>query len=110
MIFRIEKRKRRAAPRQGEVRSKNRFLLLPKNITHDDRYIIRWAERAKWAEEFVELPDPSFREQIRALRFTSFRIYRWKTTKWLDIEEAAVDGLNKLNTVAENPVEQYPYK
>ena len=110
MIIRISKREHKKQAREGDTRVRNRFLFLPKNITHDNRYVIRWAERAEWAEEFQQLYNPEFKQRMRALRFGDTQLGIWSATKWLDIEEAAVDGLNKLNTAAENPVEQYPYK
>ena len=109
MIIRVRASNKRTSPNPDDIRERGGFLLLPKAIKHNDTYIVRWLERSTWLESCNYRYPNLARDMIRDKGYTSMSP-RWRATKWLDIEEAAVDGLNKLNTVAENPVEQYPYK
>ena len=109
MIFRIGAIPRPEWVAPGTVAERRRFLFLPKSIKHGDQHVVRWLEHAVWAaESSYDYPNTALSECM--IDGHTRQRPNWKATKWLDIEEAAVEGLNKLNTVSENQVEQYPYK
>ena len=109
MIFRIDERPSHKWIEPNTKIERHRFLLLPKSIKHGGQHIVRWLEHAEWVEVSSYRWPNTAESERREMGYTK-QIPKWTAARWLDIEEAAVEGLNKLNIVAENPVDRYPYK